>query len=451
MTATTAAGTETAAPALGPWRKLGYAAGAAGIGVAGVPSSLLLLFYLTEIVRVPPATAGLLIGLTKIWDVLVDPALGGAVERYSRRRGARAPLAFVSALAYVLALLGLFALPAQAGPLGSLLLVVTLLIVSSVAHTAFLVLKLALADDMTRGAAQRMGLFAYSGVLTALLTLAATAMVPFLIRWGGDGARGYALMACGIAVFGALSFLAFLLSTRHYPVRQDSGKAAEPALWQSIRLSFGNRPYYYLLGFLLCFGTSAGLLSAFLPYINQYLLRAGPGSLSVLGSITLLCMLLSMPLIALLVRRYGNLGTVRYANTVFLLSFPLLWLASYGPTWATWSAVAVFGLGAGGMAILLQSTIIDIAKLRLAGGVVVSMGVYLGIFMAAQKLGQSAGSVVAGLLLDWSGFVPGQAEQNARALEVLRLGYTLAPMGLTALGTLCVWRIRLSEGGAEED
>ena len=113
--------------------------------------------------------------------------------------------------------------------------------------------------------------------------------------------------------------------------------------------------------------------------------------------------------------------------------------------------MAVFGFGAGGMAILLQSTIIDIAKLRLAGCVAVSMGVYLGIFMAAQKLGQSAGSVLPGLLLDWSGFVPGQAEQNPRALQVLRLGYTLAPMLLTALGTLCVLRIRLPERDGAPD
>ncbi|WP_028007563.1 MFS transporter [Solimonas flava] len=432
------------APALSVWRKLGFGTGAAGIGIGNAPISLLLLFYLTEIAGLPPGLAGVVVGLPKIWDIVIDPLLGGAVDRLSRRRGRRAPLAFVSALAYVVALYGLFAIPDGLSQGAVMALAIALLIVSSVAHTAFMVLKLALSDDMSPEPRARTALLAYSGVLSMLLTLVATALVPFLVKWGGDGREGYARMALVIAAAGAATFFVFLLSTHRYPALQPYRSGGEPALWRSIRMTLGNRPFFWLIGFLICLGVSSGLLSAFVPYINQYVLRGGTASLSVLGSIVLISTLIAMPFVTLLARRIGNTATLRLSNWIFLASFPLLWLASYGPLWASWAAVGVFGLGAGGMAVLLQSTVIDLAKAVLPGGVVVSLGIYLGILMAAQKLGQSAGSAGAGFVLELIGFVPGQAAQSDVTLSVLRLGYTLLPFLLSLLGTVCIRRVRVT-------
>lgn len=421
--------------------------GASGIGIGSVPISMLLLFFLTAVLGLRPALAGVVVALPKIWDVLVDPGIGGWVDRIARRTGTRTPILLASAAAYVVSVYLLFSLPVFGSDWATMSACVLLLIVSSVSHTALGVSHLAVVNDMTVDAKERTSLLAFSGVTTAILTLAATASVPILIAWGGAGQAGYARMAGMIALFSGVAFLAFIATTRRYNVRIGTNPGGDLSLFSSIRATFSNHAFYFLIGFLVVFGITAGVIGAFVPFINQYILHGGPAGLSVLGSIVLVCTIGAMPLAALIARRFGNLPTLHLGNLIVISSFPLMYAASFGPIWATWLVVGLFGLGAGGLAIILQSMIIDIAKTVLPGGIVVSLGVYLGILVAGQKLGQSAGAMLAGLVLDAIGFVSGAASQSADTISVLRVGYTLVPLGLSILGTVFLWRVKLRAGG----
>lgn len=423
-------------------RRLAYGLGPAGLGLGGAPLNLLLLYYLTQTLGLRAGLAGLAVGLPKIWDLLIDPALGGWVDRWAQRRGTRAPMALGAGLLYVGAIYLLFSLGPGGPASWTLLAVMGLLIVSSVAHTAFHVTQMALADELAALPADRAGLLAVSGVLTVVMTLAGTAGAPLLIRHFGGGSAGYSGMAAVIAAVAALSFGLFYAAMRACPVGRTG--SAEPALLASIRATLGNRTFYQLMGYLALFGIAAGVISAFLPFANRYILQGSEQSLAVLGSIVLAMSIGALPLAALGARRLGTWRTLRLGNAVLLLAFPLLFAASYGPIWSSWLAVAFFGLGAGAIAMLLQSASIDIAKLPVAGGVVAPLGVYLGILIAGQKLGQSVGGMVAGALLDGVGFVAGAASQSPLTLMALRLGYTWVPLGLCLVGTLCLLRIRHS-------
>lgn len=426
--------------ALPLWRRLAYGLGPAGLGLGGAPLHLLLLYYLTETLGLRAGLAGLAVGLPKIWDLLIDPALGGWVDRLALRQGRRAPLALAAGLAYVGTLYLLFSLPPGWSTAATLAAVIVLLIVSSVAHTAFHVTQMALADELAAQPAERAALLATSGMLTVLLTLAGTAGAPMLIRSFGGGSAGYSAMAAVVALAAAASFALFYRAMRDCP----AGRAghAEPPLWPALRATLGNRSFYQLMAYLALFGIAAGVISAFLPFANRYILRGGEQSLAVLGSIVLAMSIAALPLAALAARRLGTLRSLRLGNAVLLAAFPLLFLASYGPLWTSWAAVALFGLGAGAIAMLLQSASIGIAKLPLAGGGLAPLGVYLGILIAGQKLGQSLGGMVAGALLDAVGFVGGAATQAPATLLALRLGYTWVPLGLCLLGTLWLHRLR---------
>ena len=430
------------------WGKIGFAMGGAGIGIGGAPVSLLFLYYLTEIVHLRPALAGIVVALPKIWDMLVDPGLGGVVDRWSRQFGRRSPVVMVGAFAYVLALYLMFSLPALEAPWLVMLVATSLLIVSSVTHTALGVSHLALADDMTEDPVRRTNLLAFSAVVTAFLTLAATAAIPLLVVWTGDGAPGYSRMAGIVALFAAATFAIFQAACSAYPMRPIPHDGVELSLLRSIRATLGNGTFVYLIGFLICFGIAAGLVSAFVPFVNQHILRGGATGLSVIGSIVLISSVAAMPLAAFVAGRLGAMTALRIGNLVVAVSFPLLFAASYGPIWASWLAVGLFGIGAGGMAVLLHSMIIDIAKVLLPGRVVVSLGVYLGTLVAAQKLGQSVGGMVAGGLLEVIALAPGAAEQTAHALMVLRIGYALVPFGFAVAGSLLLIRMRAPEAVA---
>lgn len=411
------------------------------IGIASVPVNMLLLFYLTQVVGLRPGMAGLLVGLPKIWDIVVDPPLGGWVDRISARIGRRATIALVAGLIHVIVLYLLFSIPVFEPEWLLLGLLFLLLIGESVTQTAFRVSQLALANDMTGDPGERTVLFAFSGVMAAILTLLVTATVPYLIELGGGGAQGYSRMAAIVALLGAAGFAAFALATWRYRTHPAANDQAPAPVFSAIRATLENRPFYCLIGFLVCFGVTAGLIGAFVPYINQYILHGGTSGLAVLGSIVLVATIGAMPITAMAAKRFGNMRVLMAANLLIVLSFPAMFIASYGPIWASWGTVAMFGLGAGGLALVLQSVSIDLAKRPLGSGVVVSLGVYMGVLVAGQKLGQSAGGMLAGFVLDVIGFVPGASRQAAATLLTLRIGYTLVPFVLLAIGGFLLWRI----------
>ncbi len=432
-----APGNETLKP-VSLWRQFGFSLGAAGIGIGSAPVNLFLLFFLTDTLGVRPVLAGLIVALPKVWDVVVDPPMGGMVDQLAHRMGNRTPLLASAALLYCLSLYGLFSIPPGSPGWFLVCAVIVALVLSSISHTAFHVSHLALADDMTRTMAQRTSLLAFSGVTTAILTLVATALSPLLVDAWGGGSAGYSWMAAILAAASAAAFMVFSLATCRYPTRSITHEAAHMSWWRCLRATFHNHPFYRMVGFLISFGVSAGLIMAFVPYINQYVLHGGASGLAIMGSIVLVCTVAAMPLAAILARRFGEPAILRLGNIVMLCAYPLIFASFHGPIWTTWLAIAVFGLGFGGLAVILQSMTMEVARTVLPGGIVAPLGFYLGIFVSGQKMGQTLGVVMAGLLLELIQLDPAATVQKPGVTFTLTLVYTGAPFLLTLLGALAL-------------
>lgn len=64
-------------------RLLGYGLGSVGTGVFSAVPGLLLLYYLTDVLGVSAALAGVVLVVPKAWDVLLNPIVGAARDRKS--------------------------------------------------------------------------------------------------------------------------------------------------------------------------------------------------------------------------------------------------------------------------------------------------------------------------------------------------------------------------------
>jgi GPH family glycoside/pentoside/hexuronide:cation symporter len=408
--------------------RLGYALGTSGISLGSTPITLFLLYYLTEIVGLQASLAGLAVAIPKIWDALVDPMFGGWVDRTAIRMRSRGPIVIWSSLAFIASLLLTFALPHLEAPMRLMLLVSAIQIVSSTSQTAFNVSQYALASEMTGNSRELGGLLSLAGIVSQIFTIASVAGAPLIVEWAGGGATGYWRMAVIFAAAATILLAAFFLATRHIPVAgQDSGGAAL-SLWESLRATLANRPYYFLIGFLMFQGVGTSIVFGFLPFANQHVLHGDAKDLSILELVLFLSVMAGMPLTPLLLRIMSTIQAMRICNIGIAAALVLTYLASFGPLWCTWAGLAVTGLVCGAVGILLQTAILEVAQTRLKGAVVVASGFYLGIMVAATKLGNSAGGFVSGEFLDAVGFVPGGAHQTAGTLTLLRVGYTLAPM-----------------------
>ncbi|MFC1528194.1 MFS transporter, partial [Candidatus Neomarinimicrobiota bacterium] len=91
--------------------KLGYGIGDIGSNIFIVTSGLFLLFFLTNILGVNPALAGLVLLFPKLWDVISDPIMGGISDITRSPIGRRRPYLLAAAIPFGLIFFFLFLAP----------------------------------------------------------------------------------------------------------------------------------------------------------------------------------------------------------------------------------------------------------------------------------------------------------------------------------------------------
>jgi len=428
------------------WQRLGYALCNVAVALGTVPTSILLLYYLTEVVGLRAGLAGLVVALPKIWDALVDPMFGGWVDQMSLRIGRRTPAVLVSGAGFVVSLVLVFSLPGLHSPTQTLVVAILLLIVSSTSQTALGVSQFALATEMTGNSVELSGLLSLAAIVAQVFSVVGSIVAPMLIPWSGGGSAGYSRMALEVAIVTAIALLVFVAATRRVPIRAKAPESDRMSLWASLRATGANRAYYCIISFVMCLNASAAILFGFMPFANRYVLGGDQGALSILEGVLGVTVLGGMALAPWLVRRLGAMRSMRLCNLAVAAMAALLFAASFGPLWTSWLAMAGMGLGSGIIGVLVQTATLDAARLKLKNSVVVALGFYLGIMVAGMKIGGSIGGFVSGELLEVIGFVPGGGPQSAATLLGLRLGYTFVPMLFVIAGSLFLHRVRTPSG-----
>lgn len=424
-------------------QRLGYTLCNVGVAVGTVPTNILLLYYLTEIVGLRAGLAGLVVALPKIWDALVDPMFGGWVDQLSMRMGRRAPVVLISGAGFIVSLVLIFSLPEIDSSSEILVIAVLLLIVSSISQTALGVSQYALATEMSRNSVALSGLLSLAAIVAQVFGVVGSIVAPMLIPWSGGGSGGYSKMALEVAAIAGLAILLFVAATRRVPISVKAPESEGMSLWASLRATGSNHTYYYIIGFVMCVNASAAVLFGFLPFANQYVLGGDQGGLSILEGVLGGTVLAGMALSPLFVKRFGAIRAMRLCNWAVVTMAGLLFAASFGPLWTSWAAIAGIGIGSGIIGVLVQTATLGAARLKLENGVVVALGFYLGIMVSGMKIGGSIGGFASGELLDVIGFVRGGAPQSAATLLGLRIGYTLVPMLFLLAGGFCLQRVRI--------
>jgi Na+/melibiose symporter-like transporter len=426
-----------------------YGAGAFGalLGFGVVP--LLFLYFLTEVNGLPPAWAGVLLAVPKIADMLLDPWVGRQTDAFAARRGRRGSLLAVS-LATLPVLLVLIFVPMTALPLPLRMTLLGLLLVAqSLLTTVFAVAHTALAGDLADTLEARGTLMASRAFGSSAAGLVVSALAPPLVAAFGQGRPGYLGMSLVLAALSAALLTIAWLACRRVPMRTglpDETPGATVSLLRSLRLSLRNRAFYSVALMLVMLGTGSGALIALMPYVNQFVLGGSPEQLPRLLMpvfVALLCGVLAAPL---LLRR---LGPGRALLTGVVLATAGTQLLTGGSRSFSWMACggALFGFGAGLLNVFITTLATHSASVDGdAAGRGRGLGLYLGVLFSAEKLGASAGGVLAGLALDWASLPSASghayaADRLASAWYALPTATLLLSLALLALGAKAIGRL----------
>ncbi len=201
-------------PSLSRRTKIIFGLGDWGPTTAGTAIMFFFAFFLTNVARLPPAYASIVLLVGGLWDAINDPIVGVLADRVHTRWGRRRPFFLFGALPFALALIALWWVPPWDAPLAKLIYYVAAYLVWDSAFTLVSVPYAALTPELTEDYDERTRLNGYRMVVSMAGGLIAAIAVPVVAGLFPEPKTGYLLMAAIFGVLGAIPYLLLFFGIR---------------------------------------------------------------------------------------------------------------------------------------------------------------------------------------------------------------------------------------------
>jgi Na+/melibiose symporter-like transporter len=388
----------------------GYAAGSVGTGGFGTLPGLVLAYYLTDTLAVPALLATVVVIVPKVWDVLIDPAVGALSDREARGRSTRTRLMALGALTLPIGFIGMFAAPGGLSPVAAGLWVLVFFVLATSSFSLFQVPYIALPADLTGDYAERTRLMAWRIAVLALAILLVGAGGPAVRDAAGGGSAGYLVMGVTVAVVLALGMLGTVLGVRGrrpHDHRPD-GVHTVPTTYRAGINAFRELPAYRrLLVVFILQALATGTMLGAAQYVATYTL-ADQAALTFLFVALVAPALLVVPFWTRYAGRVGKPAALTRASVLFAVGALTLVALLWAPGWWVYVPVALAGVGYAGMQLFPLAMLPDVitAAGRERGGAM------SGLWTAGETAGMALGPAVVLLLLALGGFRSSTAGQT---------------------------------------
>jgi len=402
--------------------RFGWGIGTLTVSLMFQATGLLLLLYLTDFVKLDATTAGLLIGLSKIYDAVTDPIMGRISDRTKSPWGKRRPYVFLGTFMCAGSFILLFNLAAFADSPNIVIITLFALILNATGYTVFNVPYLAMPSEITTDYNARTNLVSYRVMAVAAGQLGGSALGPALVVYFGSGIAGHSGMANSLAIimiFAGITCFQLTKSASYIkiPVTQQNSSS----FFKQFKTAFQIKPFAILLGIKVTQLTGFAIFLGSLPYLFTRVMGL---SLSYIGFYFLIqgsVMFISQPIWVRVVSRIGKKSAYYLASLLWGLG-ALSWvLAGQGETNIEIIARGIFlGIGAGGLLLVGQSMLPDTMQYDFQSSGQRREGILAGVYTTVEKLSFAIGPSILGLILGFSGY---NANETTQADNVISMIY----------------------------
>jgi glycoside/pentoside/hexuronide:cation symporter, GPH family len=430
-----------------------YVAATLGVSYMAILVDLYIMKFSTDVLLIAPAIMGTIFGVSSICDAVATPVVGFLSDRTRTRLGRRRPWLLLSILPLAGSFIWVSSPPALLAGNALVAWMAVGIILFRVADAIFSVPHMSLGAELTPNYHERSRVFGflYSGQnLGSILGL-----VGLQVLIAGEQ-RSDAAHDPSIARMTAfhLSVLAALIAACLIGYAVVKLRERADYLGRKMKHPFAafkdiwNNPHARLLIFVT-FVEYIGF--AAINLLTLYVCAYVVGRPALAPSINLSFIIVaavSPPLWIRLSRRFGKIRLLMFCTMLTGLSFGGMFSLPFLPpaarTYTILVLAAVAGLAGGGSGTLspsMQSDIIDYDEYTTGER---KEGSYFAVFTFAYKSITGLMVVVAGYVLQFSGFVPNQAPTMTVQIAIMTL-YSLFPLVCFTIGTWMLSRFSLDE------
>lgn len=416
-----------------PFRqKLGFASGALVEGTALHPLNIFLLFYATVVCGMPAAQVGFAIFVGLVIDAFLDPLIGSKSDHHQSKFGRRIPFMLIGTPLVAFSFILVFSLPVGWGEAALLAWLTVSHAMLRISVSLVALPHLALASELSDDYVERSSILTWRWLFFILGAIIGT-LLGFAAFFAGpdglenrDAYRPFAMALAVLIVAGGLTTCWTALKTRAREHGAPSESRSGLRVFHDLKEVFSNRTFRVLFAVTLLFFIGFGVSTVLQLHTNTYFWRLTSAQTQSVTLALFFGLFLGAPLAGPLLKRFEkrDVGVAMLCGVLLVQTLPVLMrLAGFFPFEG--SAVA---------AVLTGLNIAYGAMLGAAAVATNSMGPDAldehellfdqrreGIFSAgnafANKAASGAGSLIAGLALQFIGF-PSQDPHSSATLQV---------------------------------
>ncbi|MFT4055433.1 MAG: MFS transporter [Novosphingobium sp.] len=412
---------------------------------------ILLLYYLTSIVGIPPAVAGAAIFVPKVIVGALSDFTVGLVSDRNLHRFARRNWLLVGAVLAPFAMIATFFVPnaAISTQVGYVVVAFSFYMVT---FASFSVPFLAHFSEISSDPQERTVLMAWKHAWTGAGLLLGSALVPWLIHELGADRGAY---VTGAALLGGITAISLVTAWNAVRKVQVIVPLDRDLSLRSLLATLTFRPFRVLCLSAAAMTVAAGTCSAAMAFFITYNMGRSDAlvQLGILVAIAGCVVMVVSPLWVAVARVLGKRNAYLVGALGHVITLIVWSNAGTGPIWVTYVCSGCVGLFNSGWGLIALSLLTDaMAQARAETGRDTA-GSFAAIWSIIEKAGIAlGGTLVASSILAVGGFDSAAAKrgiaQSAEAIDAIRYAFGIVPAALMFIAALIIWRCVPARGGA---
>lgn len=426
-------------------------------------------FFLLTAFGMDPLYAGILGGLPRIYDAILDPIIGHISDNTRSRWGRRRPYIFVGAILSGILFAILWQLNPQATQMYNFWYFLIFSLVFLTGNAIFATPLIGLGYEMTSDYKERTRLMGFSQIIGQIAWM----IVPWfwviiadpkIFHTQAEGVHQLSVIVGAICVVLGILPAIFCKEMDQTnleniePVNHKNILSSLVDLFKSIGQITKNKPFLKLCAATFLVFNGFQMVASFSYFIIVFYLFKGnygdagtwPAWFSTISAVA--TAFLIIPVVTFMSGKLGKRNAFILSTAISIVGYGLKWFG-FDPSnpWLMFMPIPLMSFGIGGLFTLMMSMTADVCDLdELDNGMPRKEGTFGAIYWWMVKLGQGIAMVLGGWVLKVIGFDQNVAVQSAETITNLRLADIIIPAITAGLAMLVMWNYSLSEEKAKE-
>lgn len=426
-------------------------------------------FFLLTAFGMDPLYAGILGGLPRIYDAILDPIIGHISDNTRSRWGRRRPYIFVGAILSGILFAILWQLNPQATQMYNFWYFLIFSLVFLTGNAIFATPLIGLGYEMTSDYKERTRLMGFSQIIGQIAWM----IVPWfwviiadpkIFHTQAEGVHQLSVIVGAICVVLGILPAIFCKEMDQTnleniePVNHKNVLSSLLDLFKSIGQITKNKPFLKLCAATFLVFNGFQMVASFSYFIIVFYLFKGnygdagtwPAWFSTISAVA--TAFLIIPVVTYMSGKLGKRNAFILSTAISIVGYGLKWFG-FDPSnpWLMFMPIPLMSFGIGGLFTLMMSMTADVCDLdELDNGMPRKEGTFGAIYWWMVKLGQGIAMVLGGWVLKVIGFDQNVAVQSAETITNLRLADIIIPAITAGLAMLVMWNYSLSEEKAKE-